>query len=293
VSKTGFREKLQDLRLSGRKTVSAVPYWFRHQRAFDEVATYCSFVGYGSSGHSLLGSLLNAHPEIVISHELDVFALLKRRYPRWLIFSMIMQRDDEFKARNREWNRYDYNVSSQSQGQYSRLRVIGDKKGGRTTRWLTTNPELLGRLRRTIELPLRFIHQVRNPFDNIATKARQRKQMTVESAVDHEIQVYAGLCRTMDRVRQELDPAELFELRHEEDLVACSARTLAAACEFLGVEPFPEYLADCAKVVFPAPKRSRDDVTWTAAQRDQVGDLISRYSFLSGYTFDDAIARPA
>jgi phage terminase large subunit-like protein len=39
---------------------------------FHDVGVFCIFIGYPRSGHSLVGSLLNAHPEVIISHELDV-----------------------------------------------------------------------------------------------------------------------------------------------------------------------------------------------------------------------------
>ena len=38
-------------------------------RLFDGVETFVMFIGYPRSGHSLIGSLLDAHPEIIVSHE--------------------------------------------------------------------------------------------------------------------------------------------------------------------------------------------------------------------------------
>ena len=38
---------------------------------FETIQLYCMFVGYPRSGHSLVGTLLDAHPDIVIAHELD------------------------------------------------------------------------------------------------------------------------------------------------------------------------------------------------------------------------------
>lgn len=47
--------------------------------------------------------------------------------------------------------------------------MIGDKKGGRTTQLLELNKETLLNISRTVKLPIKIIHMVRNPFDNIAT----------------------------------------------------------------------------------------------------------------------------
>ena len=47
--------------------------------------------------------------------------------------------------------------------------MIGDKKGERTTQLLELNKETLLNISRTVKLPIKIIHMVRNPFDNIAT----------------------------------------------------------------------------------------------------------------------------
>ena len=51
-------------------------------RQFNNVKTFVMFIGYPRSGHSLIGSLLDAHPEIVIPHEYDIVANWK-----WLTYS--------------------------------------------------------------------------------------------------------------------------------------------------------------------------------------------------------------
>ena len=50
--------------------------------------------------------------------------------------------------------------------------VIGDKKGTTTSRTLRNpqNLKLLEEIETTLETQLKFIHVMRNPFDNIATK---------------------------------------------------------------------------------------------------------------------------
>ncbi len=38
---------------------------------FADLERFWSFIGYPRSGHSLIGSLINAHPDVVVCHELD------------------------------------------------------------------------------------------------------------------------------------------------------------------------------------------------------------------------------
>ena len=44
---------------------------------FKDVKTFCMFIGYPRSGSTLIGSLLDAHPNIIIAHELDVFRYIR------------------------------------------------------------------------------------------------------------------------------------------------------------------------------------------------------------------------
>ena len=41
-------------------------------RLYDRVETFVLFIGYPRSSHSLVGAILDAHPEIVIPHEYDL-----------------------------------------------------------------------------------------------------------------------------------------------------------------------------------------------------------------------------
>ena len=60
------------------------------------------------------------------------------------------------------------------------LKVIGDKKGGKTSKILIdpSNMRKLEVISQLVQVPMKFIHVVRNPFDNISTmtlrKAHQR-----------------------------------------------------------------------------------------------------------------------
>ena len=45
---------------------------------FESVEKYCMFVGYPRSGHSLVGSLLDAHPNMIIANELNALDLFQK-----------------------------------------------------------------------------------------------------------------------------------------------------------------------------------------------------------------------
>ena len=254
----------------------------RARPSFDEVERYCAFVGYPRSGHSLVGSLLDAHPDAVIAHELDAVRLVQARFPRSLLFSLILHHDAEFTAAGRQWTQYNYTVPNQWQGRHRRLRVIGDKKGGVTTLRLAEEPHLLDRLRRTVRVPLRLVHVVRNPFDNVATMARRRPDRSIDLALDQ----YLHQARTVARLRPRLDPAELVDVRHE-DLIADPPATLRLLCDFLDLDVADDYLRDCASIVRDAPHRSREAAQWPDGAVGRIEEACASLPALDTYAFSD------
>src|SRR5919108_3530136 len=54
----------------------------RLRSVFRDVQVYCLFVGHGRSGHSIVGSLIDAHPEAVVSDELDAARYIARGFLR-------------------------------------------------------------------------------------------------------------------------------------------------------------------------------------------------------------------
>jgi hypothetical protein len=277
----------------GRSAVLGV----RQRHEFDDVERFCFFIGYPRSGHSLVGSLLNAHPEIVISHELDAVGHARHHFTRAQIYGLILERDAYFASMGRRWMGYDYVVPNQFQGRSTTLRVIGDKRARTSTYWLGQRPQLLDRLRRSVGVPIRVIHITRNPYDNIATMARRmsaaRRQgaakdapATALASLAETIGRYDELCRWVDAIRPHLGPDELYELEYER-FVTDPGGSLKALCQFLGVGADESYVADCAGIVWPSTKKTRDKVTWTDEERQRVEALIASYRFLAGYAGGD------
>ncbi len=263
----------------------------RHR--FDEVERFCFFIGYPRSGHSLIGSVLNAHPEIVIAHELDAVGHFRLHFGRLQVYALVLERDEQFGSRGRLGSGYDYVVPNQYQGRTTRLRVIGDKRGQKSTFWLGRYPHVLDRMRRVTGVPIRVIHITRNPYDTIATMtalALRERGISDGAApavlVTQIIDRYEQLCRWVAAIRPRLGADELFELAYEK-FVSDPRTSLGAMCRFLDVEPGDSYLADCASVVWPSTGPTRHKMTWGDNERSRVERLIATYPALAGYTWDD------
>src|SRR4051794_27905037 len=148
----------------------------KNRNLFDGVETYCMFIGYPRSGHSLIGSLLDAHPSAIIAHELDALKFVAAGFNKDQLYQLLLDNSRRFARKGRAWTGYTYGVPGQWQGRFDKLHVIGDKKGGRSTLQLAENPELLHRLRKTVATDIRFIHTIRNPYDNIATMHKRARE---------------------------------------------------------------------------------------------------------------------
>lgn len=254
----------------------------RRRQTFDEVERWVMFLGYPRSGHSLVGSLLNAHPDIVIAHQLHSLQYVEAGFKRGQLFSMVLRSDRDFERRGRVGAGYDYRVPNQWQGRVASLRVIGDKRGMGSTETLGERPELFARLEEVVGVPIRIVHVVRNPFDNVATFAK-RWNTSLDRAADR----YFEMCRVNHELRSRHSDETWLDVRHE-DLIDDAAGTLRHMCSFLGVRSEESYISDAAGIVYSRPHRSRYETDWSPELRAEMETVIATYPFLSGYSFDEA-----
>lgn len=255
---------------------------YRNRKLLDNVETYCMFIGYPRSGHSLMGSLLGAHPDIVIAHELGALKYVFAGFSRRQIYQLILENSAVFaESGSVSGKRYSYNVPGQWQGKFRKLQIIGDKHGEGVTRRLMARPWLLGRLQKIMNGNIKTFHVVRNPYDNISTISKRLNMSLRES-----IEFYFSLCKAVADVRKQLDHRELFEIRHE-SFIDDPKESLAQMSAFLGADAPDNYLDDCAGIVFKSPSKTRHTAPWDRELTDIVKKKISLFPFLEGYSYTD------
>jgi hypothetical protein len=252
----------------------------RYARDLEAASTFCLFIGYPRSGHSLVGAMLNAHRQAVISHELNAPVLIENGCTREELFSRIVARAAWFNLRGNTSN-YRYQVPNQWQGRFQGLKVIGDKRGGAVTRCLAADPDFLHRVRSLVGVPTRFIHVVRNPFDNISAISIAERR-TLQDSIDY----YFYHCRTTARLDQLCEPQEIITIHHE-DMIHDPAATLSELCLFLELSLEPGYIADCCRIVFTTPTFTRRRIFWPTACVREVEARLQTHPFLQRYAFDD------
>ncbi|HEY7525928.1 MAG TPA: sulfotransferase [Candidatus Limnocylindria bacterium] len=259
----------------------------RERQALDGVRTYCLFLGHARSGHSVIGALLDAHRQIAISDEFDALRYLEAGFTRGQLLygSLEIARRQAANLRRKQGRggtTYSYHVPDGWQGRADDLRVVGDSRAGWTTRRLAADPGLLDRLQqRMAPSELRFVHVVRNPYDNIATMML-RGERSFESAFGQ----YAANCEAIGPLSERIGAERVLQVRHEA-LIADPRATLAELCIFLGVEADEPYLAAASAQVYRSPARSRREIEWRPDDERRVDELIRRFAFLAGYGRDD------
>lgn len=254
---------------------------------FTSIEKFCLFIGYPRSGHSLIGSLLDAHPNAIIAHEADALKYLGAGMQRQALFELLLNNSIDFAQNGREWTGYDYSVPDQWQGKYERLLVIGDKKGGRSTNRILDNPALLEMLLEQYGQQLRLIHVVRNPYDNISTRILRRYnsvgRMIDHAAIKAEIHRHFKAVAMNDSIRKD-SRFQVLDLRHE-SIIEEPRTVLERMCQFLDLKITDEYLNSCASIVFGSPSQSRFNAPWTPDLIEMVEQKAKAYDFLAGYTF--------
>lgn len=260
--------------------------WLRgaERRQYGDLQAFCLFIGYPRSGHTLVGALLDAHPDIVIAQGANALRLVVvEGASRSRLYETLLENSRREAAGGRRGSGYSYVVDGQWQGRVRTLRVIGDKTGKKTAGWLSRDPSALAKLRRTVHLPLRFVHVTRNPYDTIARMTLITRGGAAEHSLGSATSAYARLARlTAGLIEEERYP--VYTIRHE-SIVAAPHMELQQLCGFLGVDADDSYLDACAGILFPSPRRTRELIEWPADAKKEVEQIIARHSFLHGYSW--------
>ena len=257
------------------------------KKHFRNIHTYCMFIGYPRSGHSLIGALIDAHPNAIIGMERDTLGLIEMKYKKNQIIYLIIKNSIQFsKEQNNCWTGYSYKIPGGYQGEYTDLLVIGDKKGGKSTERIGNNPSLLSKFFSVIKYPVKILHIVRNPFDIISTMYKRNLAEGVE--LDRDLLKFKidMFFRKAEINRQLLEDPELNILTvYHESLIKNPQKELSRIFLFLGLKEEKEYLKECISIIYKEPHLSRHEIFWPENLKQQVYKKLKNYSFLKEYEF--------
>jgi len=288
------------------------------QSVIDGVKTFVFFLGHGRSGHSIVGSLMDGHPHMVISYQLGLFELLASGSlapDKSTIFNRVWENAKQTakngtRAESRTEKGYSLFVGGLYQGRYvDHIDVIGDKGGGATTGLLLRSPDKWSYafdIIKSLAGSLKVIHVIRNPYDNIATSLcykyvvkknefgpvkKSNNTHEVNSKISplkikNKIKEYFSLFQSIAdaKKRYNLDIIEI----HGKDLISDPRGTLLKLCYDLGVICSNNYLEICSNKIFKTESKTRYMIQWTDDQLQKIQQNIEKFSSLRGYSFDSS-----
>ena len=279
------------------------------QYIIDRVKTFVFFLGYPHSGHSIVGSLMDSHPQIVISHELDLFAKLSNGViapNKTAIFDAIWKNTVEtiingIRAENAKG--YNLTVGNSYEGKYvDHIDVIGDKKGGTTAYMLWKQPTRWSdafNIIKALNLTLKVILVYRNPYDIVATtylyahhsykefaniKKANKSIDSIPSRVNGWISDYFSYLKAIVDAKKKYN-FNMIEI-HGKDLISHPRDTVLKWCNNLQVTCSDDYLDICSNKVFKTESRTRRLIKWTDGNLKMMKEYIGKYSSLKDYSFD-------
>jgi len=283
------------------------------QSVIDNVKTFVFFLGHARSGHSIVASLMDSHPYMVISHELDLFDLLADKFlapNKSEIFNALWKNAKESLILNGWRNNstrgkgYTLYVDGLYQGRYvDHIDVIGDKKGDATATMLVKSPDKwlnVFKIIKSLAGSLKVIHVIRNPYDNIATSIfyvtisdynnfgsfkKLNKTLIISSKI-----IVGQIERYFKYFQAIVDAQKRYDLSvveiHNKNLVSDPRGTLLKMCNNLGVTCSDNYLEICGNKIYKTESRTRHMIKWTNKQLKMIRRNIKKYDSLKGYSYD-------
>ena len=254
---------------------------------FDTLKYFCVFIGYPRSGHSLVGSIIDAHPNACITHEMDVVAKYNQFKNNENLFNEMIAMSKQQAISGRQSYGYQYAYIDLFQGESNEISIIGDKKGSGTTQLLIKNENALTQLEQFVRLPLKIIHVTRNPFDIITTKASYKNGQIVP--IDSQ-----GILKSIEIIKEEaimnqklIDSLkyDIFSFSHEK-IISNTNEVLLKLFNFLELKIDSTFIDKIRSKIYTKSNNSRNKYNWSSAEINLVRNQILQLPIFSEYTYE-------
>jgi hypothetical protein len=269
--------------------------------------TFVMFFGYRRSGHSMVGSLLDAHPDAAIANEFNAMREYNSGTRRNELFRELVSVSTAYKLVGRCQAGYEFKVPGAFAHTFApgQLKVVGDKLGGGTTDKHLSQEEL-AKFQKYVGLNVSLIHVVRDPLDMIASEFtveyapkrwnRQHDPSQQASLAANPTNVEAqGLTRKLneqvDKVMKEIGynmkarswikSGQLTGYRWFDVPVEAFSHSpqiqLERLCEFVGLDAKKDsYLERAASIVRSEMHASRDELVWPRKTYERIQTKLDR-----------------
>jgi len=244
---------------------------------FGDTSCLVIFLGNPRSGTTLIRSILDAHPDIVISNEVNILRLLLKGYDWDSVVNNVILNARDFR-RNPIWNDYnyiiDYHISDKRE---ANPKIIGDKKAGQTTQTILDNPQIIQELIAWAPIPVKVIHCYRDPLDVIATKVINNKKDILWNIFKY-FEYEQCVLKTVSLIGHE----NYHAVCHEE-FIEQPTRKISALLNFLSITESKDYSEACKKVVSKRPIKSRHKIIYSDKELKSIRTSSLLFDHLKNY----------
>ena len=258
--------------------------------------------------------MMDAHPNMIIANQFKVFSKVTRKetetsWDKAVLFDELYRNSycdatcGHRSADANDWKGYTLSLNDSLQGRYTTLKVIGNKRGGLTSRQYAHSPLEFAKVYRnltvTLNIPFGVIHVVRNPYDMIATRVLYAKDLHDQYA-SGEINItnkgdagseamYAETNDLFKEVKSVDDMIPALKLTvleiHSADFIKDPKHTLRSICTFLDLKCPEDYLQACYDKTYRSVSRTRDVLVWDEQLIEDIESRMKQYTFLRRYSF--------
>ena len=248
---------------------------------------------------------------MIIANQFNLFDKLTEKETSWdkaFIFDELYRKSYcdatcGWRSDDVDYKGYTLSLNDSLQAMYTTLKVIGDKNGGMASKQYAQSPleftKVYRNLSGTLNIPVRVIHVVRNPYDMIATRVLYAKDLH-DQYVSGKINftnkgdagseaMYAPTNNVFKQVKAVDDMIPALNLTvleiHSADFIKDPKHTLRSICTFLDLKCPEDYLQACYDKTYRSVSRTRDVLVWDEQWIEDIESRMKQYTFLRRYSF--------
>ena len=278
---------------------------------FDGVKKLLFFVGHERSCHSFVGSVVDAHPHMILAtkynplwkhyNQPQSFPTKKEFF--YILADFASRHGVRYKA---DAKGYSLIVDPRYQGIYEGdLQVIGSQRAAPVSDLYRKYPnefeKLISHIKEVVGIPVYFIRVIRNPYDNIATGA-VFQEVSKKEFVEMKEQQLTGALEARHKLNKDrlknftvdyfsrmkasvgvLKTSDKYLDVYCDRLIADPKKVISDMCKFLEVECSKDYIETCASKVFTEESSTRKLVEWPKDILQYIKDAASKFPNLSKY----------
>lgn len=217
-----------------------------------DVKKFVHFIGVVRTGHTLISSLLDAHPNFAISVKASPFTKFIENKSRKKIFQIIIKNAlfNEF----RKLGGYSYKIDEKPRSE--NISIIGDSGIPLKTMIKLGDKQILSIFSKFIKVPIYWVWVIRNPFESISSACKMNRR-PISYMIEKYYEVYQITHKFYKENRSQC------HLIYIEDLIKDPHINLSKLFDFFEVTYDEEFLNLCSEKIFDKPHKVFDEEMWS------------------------------